>query len=810
MTRTTTTEPPECLDDKDCFREEQRSRRIRPAPQDSPYFPYVETTTTTTTTLAPSESIPPELLAVVVIPDSGNYINCPTIDPPEPPSYFTALGGNNIFTSGNMIFHQFNDDGVFYIVPYDNESFDKAKVEILLVGGGGGGGSFSGGGGGGAGQVKQLPFDLRAGAYTVDVGLGGYRGRNGEVTLIEEIGTRAIGGGAGGATFANTGGANGASGGGSGGRSNSLGGQGFSGNSGGGSTGENGGGGGGGAGESGQSSPVVINNETIDAGAGGDGLPITFDKKTYKYYGGGGAGDSLQGKVIAGGAGGGGDTLDPHGVGGTGGGGAGNGGSGGKGFCMIGYVPVTTPAPVTTTPRPPTVPDPVRSLVAVAGFDNIKLQWLDPEDVGSQPLTEYQIRVKRNVDNQFINTIDIPYSSVIVEDTEVREYTVDSLDVEVEYTLEILPLNAVGYGTVSSVIVSTVTTTTTTTTVNPAFVSMILDYDGEITRGYIGQDEVTISGPEGSQRAAIVSVYASSNYVFYEEPSVLIFGDGSSDIDAGNINIQIRQPLKQIADISLPITMPFRPETRATVFIRGEAVETTTTTTTTSTTTLPPLCTSMYYAADITADDEGVFTQTPDADRLLKPLQLFVSKSPFPYQITGAALPNSILSGSPWYGGVYFEIGRNTEDGIDYIDTLDGDHNSVLLVQDNPDGTQETLDIDYYKIFYPPVSSNEVNYVLPLQIYYNRTNNHKIKLNLNLDYVCGLDNITPQGSGDEAITGFTSISVQEVFGIVDSRLLSTVINDFNYRYVSSFVSQVTGETYYIMLDYGTREQIIGV
>jgi len=810
VTTTTTARPEQscAVEDKGCFREEQRSRRIRPAPQDSPYFPYAETTTTTTTTQTPIDPIPSELLALVSIPDSGNHIQCPTIEPPEPPSYFDAFGGNNTFTSGNMIFHEFYDDGIFYITPYNPTTFNKASVNLLIIGGGGGGGAFVGSGGGGAGQVKQLPFDLNAGVYTVDVGIGGFRGRDGNVTLIEEIGLRANGGGAGGTTFVKDGAARGASGGGAGGRSDSLGGQGNNGNSGGGSTGDNGGGGGGGAGLSGQSAPVIIDNQTFDAGGGGDGIPITFDNKNYKYYGGGGAGDSFSGTLISGGAGGGGSTLQSNGVDGTGGGGAGNGGAGGKGYCLIGYVPVTTPAPITTTPRPPTVPSTVRSLVAIAGFDNIKLQWLDPEDVGTQPLTEYQIRVKRNVDNQFINTIDIPYSSVIVEGTELREYTIDSLDVEVEYTFDILPLNAVGYGDVLSVVATTVTTTTTTTTINPEFVSMIIDYDGEVTEGYIGQDGVTITGPEGSERAAYISLYANGDFVFYEEPTVLIFGDGSADILADNIQTQIR-PDKQIADLKIPIIMPFRPETRATVFIRGEAVATTTTTTTTSTTTLPPLCTSMYYEASITADEDGVYTHTPVADRLLKPLQLFVSKSPFPYQITGSALPSSILAGSPWFGGVYFEIARTAESGADYIDDLNPNHNSVLLVQDLPDGSQETLDISYYKIYYPPVTTNEVNYVLPLQIHYNSTNNHRINLNLNLDYICGLDNLTPQGSGEETITGFTSMSVTEVFGIVNAQLLSNVINDFNYRYVSNFISQVTGETYYIMLDYGTRDQIIG-
>jgi hypothetical protein len=65
-------------EDRDCFRQDQRNRRVRAAPQDSPYLTFSndETTTTTTTTIAPA---PPELVQLIQIPDSGVNVYCPSL-----------------------------------------------------------------------------------------------------------------------------------------------------------------------------------------------------------------------------------------------------------------------------------------------------------------------------------------------------------------------------------------------------------------------------------------------------------------------------------------------------------------------------------------------------------------------------------------------------------------------------------------------------------------------------------------------------------------------------------------------------------
>ena len=74
----TTTRPPEScsIPDKDCFRTESRTRRVRAAPQPSPYEDYVESSTTTTTTTVTTEApYPPEYLDAV----SYTHLTLPTI-----------------------------------------------------------------------------------------------------------------------------------------------------------------------------------------------------------------------------------------------------------------------------------------------------------------------------------------------------------------------------------------------------------------------------------------------------------------------------------------------------------------------------------------------------------------------------------------------------------------------------------------------------------------------------------------------------------------------------------------------------------
>ena len=810
-TTTTTTIPPTCPSvDRDCFRQEQRSRRVRAAPQDPPFISYSaseETTTTTTTTT----TYPPQgLLDLISIPDSGDYIICPALDREFIPMYFDAYGGDEKIEYNNRIVHKYYSDGIFQIQPYDENIFDYASVEIFLVGGGGGGGAFDGGGGGGAGQVKKIFVDIPKGVYSVNIGQGGSIGFNGSSTSIKELGINSQGGGGGGSAFtANA--QSGASGGGAGGKSNSSGAIGINGNNGGSSLGQYGGGGGGGAGQAGQSVPVEEDGVAVTAGKGGDGVSYSVDGSTVQYFAGGGAGDDFGGLVIDRSLGGGGGTIQKNGIDGTGSGGAGNGGSGGKGFCAISYIPVTTPAPTTTTTRAPTPPDIFSFFFAEGLPESVKILWKDPLDVGTSEIVSYTFKVYDVAEVVVEITLDV--DSVSTEEIDgviYKTHIIDSLNDEYPYSVVGFSTNSQGNSALSSYEFETVTTTPPiTTTIPPEFVSFIIDFQADVTNGFLGTDEVTINGPENTLRNATAQIVASGGYVFYDPPAVSVFGDGSSNILEDNISALVSQDKTQI-DITIPIVMPDRPVTRSLVYFSAEAEEPTTTTTTTTTTTLPPLCLSIYESSDdFILNPSGQWVQPSEDSRLLNPLQIFVAKRRIPYQITGTVIGSDITSGFPWRNGIYFEIGRPASTVEDYIAGLPEDHHSVLLVENLPDGTQNTIDIEHYLLAYPTITNNQINYTLDKVLSVDDNNNfHTISVKCIVDYVCSLDNIQPYGAGDESVSGFTSLVFKEKVNNVSQNMFADVITSNNFRQTGSFTSSYTAETYYFMIDFGTYKNVV--
>ena len=245
---------------------------------------------------------------------------------------------------------KFREGGDTIVVMYSNATIrvtEAGSIDMLVVGGGGGGGTQGGGGGGGGGVVYTQNFEVVAGTYEINVGMGGGGGWSNKVASANggdssAFGVVAYGGGAGGSYAGPAGpgsshpGRNGASGGGGGtgyfgSTSSSVlrwvpGGNGIPGQ------GHNGGfetnntnrgyvcgGGGGGAGAPGQDGWVgtvtySASGKTASpryrGGCGGDGVmcPIWGDR-WYGGGGGGGAGSSAifeEGRVLRGGRGGGG------------------------------------------------------------------------------------------------------------------------------------------------------------------------------------------------------------------------------------------------------------------------------------------------------------------------------------------------------------------------------------------------------------------------------------------------------------------------------------------------------------------------
>jgi len=219
--------------------------------------------------------------------------------------------------------------------------------DCLLVGGGGGGGitagaSYCGGGGGGGVTVETIY--LAAATYSVDVGAGGAKQRNGLSSRLTASLTSltAVGGGRGGGaesgftvdspTVGGSGGGGLATGASAQAYTGALGSQGFSGGNGVTTNGQGAGGGGGGSANGAAGSGTV-------GGAGGAGYDATSFVGTSTTYAGGGGGGGASGG--AGGSGGGGGRAT-NGTANTGGGGGGNNavatdnaGTGGSGIVIV-------------------------------------------------------------------------------------------------------------------------------------------------------------------------------------------------------------------------------------------------------------------------------------------------------------------------------------------------------------------------------------------------------------------------------------------------------------------------------------------
>jgi len=293
--------------------------------------------------------------------------------PPDGSTPMTASGGTLIPDSGGYNIHIWTASqvGGFNITELGN-----GECEVLVVAGGGGGGSA----GGGAGGLVNTPYKFTAtGAYDITIGAGGNFGHdgggatigtNGGESWIGPSGSKikpASGGGAAGVTDAaptigNPGGSGGGAGvagpglqpGGTG-----IPGQGYPGGSAYGYQVNNSlAGGGGGAGEAGENANPPSVPAPRTAGAGGDGLPISWMPASYgttgpsagRWFAGGGGGGTWGNTAGPGGAGGGGLGGSPSPIDGvagttnTGGGGGGtgyppwgDGGNGGSGIIAIRY-----------------------------------------------------------------------------------------------------------------------------------------------------------------------------------------------------------------------------------------------------------------------------------------------------------------------------------------------------------------------------------------------------------------------------------------------------------------------------------------
>lgn len=232
--------------------------------------------------------------------------------------------GGTITKSGDYYIHTFTSNATF------NWTGNQNNFSFLMVGGGGAGGQDSvgaGGGGGAGGMIYNGSANITAGAYTVNIGLGGNSsGANSSFNFT----TLQAGGGGIGSYYPGAGGSIGGSGGGA--SQNGAGG--FAGTTG---QGNAGGSGGAGAGGGGGAGSVGASNSGANAGNGGSGTANAINGTSVTWAcGGGGAGNSggtngtggcatagtgrsgLAGTANFGGGGGGGGEGDSNGNGGSG------------------------------------------------------------------------------------------------------------------------------------------------------------------------------------------------------------------------------------------------------------------------------------------------------------------------------------------------------------------------------------------------------------------------------------------------------------------------------------------------------------
>lgn len=118
------------------------------------------------------------------------------------PAFVAGEGsGGTEVTSGGYKYHTFTSSGTFTVTA-------PGTFEVLVIGGGGAGGN-GGGGGGGAGGLSQQTIYLPTGATSVTIGAGATAVDDGDISLLNLIGSTsvcgsvtAVGGGSGGSRSA--------------------------------------------------------------------------------------------------------------------------------------------------------------------------------------------------------------------------------------------------------------------------------------------------------------------------------------------------------------------------------------------------------------------------------------------------------------------------------------------------------------------------------------------------------------------------------------------------------------------------------
>ena len=188
-------------------------------------------------------------------------------------------------------------------------------------------------------------------------------------------------------------------------------------------------------------------------------------------------------------------------------------------------------------------------------------------------------------------------------------------------------------------------------------------------------------------------------------------------------------------------------------------------------------------------------------DYKVRPLQLFISKFPFPYRITGSDLADSTDSGRPWYNGVLFEDSRTLVDAENYISSLPSNHNLIIDYQAFNIAAQH-YNI-FYKLFYPGITGDQIYSQISGPITPETTDTYRLEYELLIDFVCDVNSPNIFGFGENNLEGFINVKFNDRDNASETvNLFENTVREIDERLIGQFTSSL-GTKYYFMLDYGT-------
>ena len=116
-----------------------------------------------------------------------------------------------------------------------------------------------------------------------------------------------------------------------------------------------------------------------------------------------------------------------------------------------------------------------------------------------------------------------------------------------------------------------------------------------------------------------------------------------------------------------------------------------------------------------------------------------------------------------------------------------------------------------YDIKYPDIVDNGLSNNFILELYREDAFGYLFAVDCNLDYICNIATPNKCGEGSNTISGFSSFKFYEIFDGNTNFLNTETVSIYNYRVFGTITSEVLSSfVFHYMIDFGTRERIVGV